>query len=82
MIGAVLAVISVALFLPILFKYLQFHVVTRIPTVVFCGFIMIAAIQSFFSGLILQTIYQKNRQDFEIELYHVTDQEKEKENAE
>ena len=32
----------------------------------------IAAIQSFFSGLILKTINHKNKQDFEIALYRVT----------
>ena len=37
-----------------------------------CGFVMIAAIQSLFAGLVLKTIYQKNRQDFEMELYRVT----------
>ena len=40
----------------------------------------IAAIQSFFSGLILKTIYQKNRQDFEIELYRVTSEQAAKRN--
>ena len=33
---------------------------------------MIAAIQSLFAGLVLKTIYQKNRQDFEMDLYRVT----------
>lgn len=37
---------------------------------------MLAAIISFFAGLILQTICQKNRQDFEMELYRVTHDEK------
>ena len=77
-IAAILTIISIALFIPVMVKYLQMGIVTRIPTVIVCAFIMIAAIQSFFSGLILQTIYQKNRQDFEMELYHVASQEKEK----
>ena len=33
---------------------------------------MIGAVQAFFSGQILKTIYQKNRQDFEMDLYRVT----------
>ena len=37
-----------------------------------------AAIQSFFSGMILQTISQKNRQDFEMELQHINDSKEEK----
>ena len=38
------------------------------PTLVVCGFAAIAAILSFFSGLILETINQKNRHDFEMQL--------------
>ncbi len=72
-IAAFLAVISVAFFIPVLVTFAKTGLVPKIPTVVVCCFVMIASIQSFFSGQILQTIYQKNRQDFEIELYRVTD---------
>ena len=51
--------------------------VTRLPTAVLCGFLMIAAIQSAFAGLILQTAYQKNRQDFEMELGRVMQHQRE-----
>ena len=37
-----------------------------------CGFAAIAAIQAFFAGQTLQTMYQKNRQDFEMELNRAT----------
>ena len=72
-IAAFLAVISVSFFIPVLVTFAKTGLVPKIPTVVVCCFVMIASIQSFFSGQILQTIYQKNRQDFEIELYRVTD---------
>ena len=36
---------------------------------------MLAAIQSFFSGMLLQTIVQKNRQDFEMELHRAKREE-------
>ena len=42
--------------------------VPNFPTLIVCGFVVMAAIQSLFSGLILSTIKQKNRQDFEIEI--------------
>ena len=74
-IAAVLALLSVGLFIPVLSKYIATGLVTRLPTAVLCGFLMIAAIQSAFAGLILQTIYQKNRQDFEMELCRVTRQQ-------
>lgn len=37
-----------------------------------------AGLQSLFAGLILKTIYQKNRQDFEMDLYRVMSDEKNK----
>ena len=63
-----LAIISVALFLPVFITYLNTGLVEQFPTLIVSGFIMIAAIESLFSGLILQTILHKNRQDFELEL--------------
>lgn len=41
-----------------------------------CGFVALSAIQSFFTGVMLNTIYAKNRQDFEIDLYNVMRDEK------
>ena len=32
---------------------------------------MLAAIQAFFAGMILQTMKMKNLQDFEMELHHI-----------
>ena len=75
-IAAVLAVISLAFFIPVFVTFTQTGIVLKIPTLITCGFVMIAGIQSFFSGQILQSNYQKNRQDFEMELYRVTDREK------
>jgi glycosyltransferase involved in cell wall biosynthesis len=76
-IAGVLALFSVGLFIPVLSKYIATGLVTRLPTVVLCGFLMIAAIQSAFAGLILQTAYQKNRQDFEMELGRVMQHQRE-----
>ena len=72
-IAAILAVLSLAFFIPILVTFTRTGLVPKIPTLIVCGFVMVAAIQSFFAGQILQTAYQKNRQDFEMELYRVTD---------
>ena len=71
-ISGVLAVLSIAFFIPVLNEYFRTGLVSKIPTLVMCGFVMIAAIQSLFSGILLQTIYQKNRQDFEMQLERVT----------
>lgn len=49
-------------------EYLQTGLVPRYPTLIVCGFAMIAALLSLFSGIILQTLIRKNRQDFEFRL--------------
>jgi hypothetical protein len=71
-IAAILALISVVFFIPVLVTFTQTGLVPQFPTLIVCGFVMIAAIQSLFAGLVLKTIYQKNRQDFEMDLYRVT----------
>ena len=73
LIAAVMAVISIAFFIPVMSQYLHTGLVPRIPTLMVCGFTMIAAIQSFFAGLQLQIMVQKNRQDFEMHLHRVND---------
>ncbi len=66
--GVFLGVIAAILFIPVLIEYLQTGLVARFPTLIVSGFITIAMIQSIFSGLILQTMLHKNRQDFELAL--------------
>jgi glycosyltransferase involved in cell wall biosynthesis len=75
-IAAVLAVISVAFSIPVIGEYLSTGLVPKFPTLIVCGFTMIAAIQSFFAGLQLQTTQQKNRQDFEMNLILVENEKK------
>lgn len=69
----VLAIISLAFFIPIFGAYLATGMVARFPTLICCGFLLIAALQSFFAGLILSVISQSNRQRFESELQHARD---------
>ncbi|WP_028242250.1 glycosyltransferase family 2 protein [Pseudobutyrivibrio ruminis] len=76
--AVVLALLSVIFFIPVLITYAETGLVPQFPTLIVCGFVMIAAIQSFFAGVVLKTIYQKNRQDFEMDLYRVTDDFKRK----
>lgn len=63
-----LLVIAAVLFLPVLIDYVQTGMVERFPTLIMSGFVALAAIQSFFSGLILNTTVVKDRQDFEFKL--------------
>lgn len=71
-ISAILLLLAIGFFIPVLVTYLRTGLVPNFPTLIVCGFAVIAALISFFSGLILKTIYQKNRQDFEMVLYRVT----------
>lgn len=67
-ISLILTLIAFGLFIPVFLSYIQTGLVAQFPTLIVSGFIMIAAIQSFFAGLVLQTILYKNKQDFELEL--------------
>lgn len=80
-IAAALALLSAIFFVPVLLAYASTGLVEKFPTLIVCGFVMIAAIVSFFAGLVLKTIYQKNRQDFEMELYRVTSEKQMKEGS-
>ena len=72
-----LSVLSIAFAIPVFMEYFATGLVLRFPTLIVCCFVLLAAIISFFSGLILQTITWKNRQDFEMGLNRVYDEYKE-----
>lgn len=63
-----LLIIAVAFFVPVLAAFLQTGQVLKFPTLIVCVFTALAAIQSFFSGLILGNMTEKNRKDFEMNL--------------
>lgn len=67
-----LTVISLLFFIPVFVDFLQTRYVEKVPTVVVCCFVFMAALQSFFAGMILDSVKQKERQDFEIKLHGVT----------
>ncbi len=73
-IALILAILSVLLFIPVLIAYHDTGMVGNFPTLFVSLFIMLAAIQSFFAGMILQTSCQKNRQDFEMQLQRLKDE--------
>lgn len=73
-IALVLFIVALGFFIPVLVTYIKTGLVPSFPTLIVCGFTIIAAIQSFFSGLQLQTIVQKNRKDFEMELIRNRDE--------
>ncbi len=76
--GAVLALLSILFFCPILVTYIRTGLVPHFPTLIMCCFVMMTAIISVFSGLILHTMLHKNRQDFEHALIRVENEKKQK----
>lgn len=77
-IAAILMILAVAFFVPVFATYLKIGEVPNFPTLIVCGFAVLASIQSLFSGMILQNIVQKNRQDFEMELHRIEDMYKQR----
>lgn len=68
----ILAIVSVAVFIP--HVWIPYHLtgkVANMPTLIVCGFCLIAAIISFYSGLILDVIQRKERREFEFRLQEV-----------
>lgn len=75
-ISLILAALSIGFFVPVLFEYLGTGQVLKFPTLFVCGFVMLAAIQSFFAGLTLTNIGAQNRRDFEYRFTQVVSKEK------
>lgn len=69
--AAVLALVAAILVLPVFVEYFSTGLVPRFPTLIVGGFIMLAAIQAFFSGMILEVMAAKDRRDFEYRLKKV-----------
>ncbi len=67
-IAAFLLLIAGGMFVPIFYVYCRTGLVPRFPTLIVSGFIALTAIISFFAGMILSTIAEKERQEFEFRL--------------
>ena len=73
----ILILIAAIFFIPVFFSYLSTGMVERFPTLIVCGFVVIVAIQSLFSGLVLSNLIQKDKRDFEYQLRFASDKKKE-----
>lgn len=67
-IALMLIIIAAAMFMPVLWTFVKTGLVPNFPTLIVSGFVALAAIISFFSGLLLTTIIEKDRQAFEFRL--------------
>ena len=71
----VLMAVAAGFFIPVLLEWFNTGLVAKFPTLIVCGFVGLAAVQSFFAGLILNNISQRDRKDFEMELIHIKHEE-------
>ncbi len=71
MLAFILTVISAIFFIPVLIEFWQTGMVDKFPTLIVCGFVEMAAIQSVFAGLILHNLGVKERRDFELHLNEI-----------
>lgn len=67
-IAAVLALISLLFMVPVLTEYFATGLVPRFPTLIVCGFVMVAALMLFVAGVILSSLLGKDKRDFEFHL--------------
>lgn len=70
-ISGILVIIAAVMFIPVLVEYFNTGLVPNFPTLIVSGFVAMAAIISFFSGMLLSSIVEKNKQDFEANLQMV-----------
>lgn len=76
MLSLLLAILATAFLIPVLIAYANTGMVDRFPTLIVCGFVYLAAIQSLFSGMILSNIALTNRRTFEFNLTTLMDKKK------
>ncbi len=65
LLSLVLTLLSVIFMVPVVVDFINTGLVERFPTLIVCCFVELAAIQSFFAGMILSDMTIKNRRDFE-----------------
>ena len=72
-VAAILAIIGLLFLAPVLVDYVQTGLVPKMPSFVASVFFFICSIQSFFGGLILETMVKRSKQDFELTLNDYAD---------
>lgn len=75
LLACVLMLLAIGFFVPVLLEWFSTGLVAKFPTLIVCGFVALAAVQSFFAGLILNNISQRDRKDFELDLIRIKHEE-------
>lgn len=66
-----LLMVAVAMFIPVLVTFIKTGLVPNFPTLIVSGFVALASIISFFAGLLLSSIAEKERREFEFSLFMI-----------
>ena len=69
--AGIIFVISFLFFLPVLGEYLVTGLVPRMPTLLACAIGLVVSLLLLMAGLILSTMQQKDKRDFEMQLIQV-----------
>lgn len=77
-IAAVLTVAAAIFMVPVLAEYFATGLVLKFPTLIVCGFMVLAAIQSVFTGLLLSVMLSKSQNDFEMRFLEAYNRKQEK----
>lgn len=64
----ILMALAVGFFIPVAMDFFETGMVAKFPTLIVCGFVALASVQSFFAGMILNNIAQRDRKEFELNL--------------
>jgi len=65
LLGLVLSTVAIGFMVPIIIDYCETGLVPRFPTLIVCGFAVLAGIISIFSGMVLSVLNDKDKKDFE-----------------
>lgn len=68
LIAGFLALLALIFIIPVFQEYWRTGEVRRFPTLIVCGFTMMAALMSFFTGVILSSMAINHRREFELRL--------------
>ncbi|ODR36011.1 glycosyltransferase family 2 protein [Eisenbergiella tayi] len=71
--AVLLTILAVGFFIPVFIGYLETGMVDKFPTLIVCGFVELAAVQSIFAGLILHNLGEQERRNFELKLIEIQD---------
>ena len=81
LVTALLFIIGIIFLIPVMIDYFNTGLVPKMPSFMASIFFFICGIQSFFGGLILESIVKRSKQEFEIKLNEFTDKYKKLKNG-